>query len=210
MKKTTYTYYNANGTIAYTKTRTDFEDGTKKFYFEQPDGTKGIKGIQRELYNLPAVLTATNVYFVEGEKCADAVIKQGFVATTLDTGAKSPWCSHYTEYLKDKEVVIIPDNDAPGMNYAKKILQNVPTARIVKLPDLAEKGDIYDWLAMGHAMAEVDELPTFEITEDVVTTIHSDSVNTGDFKNETQAETIIRLVEESVKKVQPKLRLVPC
>lgn len=196
MKKTTYTYYNANGTIAYTKTRTDYEDGTKKFFFEQPNGTKGIKDVQHELYNLPAVLTATKVYFVEGEKCADAVIKQGFVATTLDTGAKSSWHSHYTEYLKDKEVIIIPDNDTPGMNYAKKILQNVPTARIVKLPDLVEKGDIYDWLAMGHTMAEVDELPTFEITESVATTSHSDSENTGDCKKETQAETLIRLMEE--------------
>ena len=196
MKKTVYNYCKADGTIAYTKTRTDNADGTKKFYFEQPDGTKGIKDVRHELYNLPAVLTATKVYFVEGEKCADAVIKQGFVATTLDTGAKSSWYAHYTEYLKDKEVIIIPDNDTPGMNYAKKILQNVPTARILKLPNLAEKGDIYDWLAMGHTMAEVDELPTFEFTESVATTIHSDSGNTGDFKNETQAETIIRLVEE--------------
>ncbi len=196
MKKSTYTYYNENGSIAYIKTRTDYEDGTKKFYFEQPDGTKGIKDIQHELYNLPAVLSATKIYFVEGEKCADAVIKQGFVATTLDTGAKSPWCSHYAEYLKDKEVIVIPDNDTPGMNYAKKILQNVPTARIVKLPDLTEKGDIYDWLAMGHTMAEVDELPTFEITEEIATTNHSDSENTGDFKKETQAETLILLMEE--------------
>jgi len=198
MKKTTYTYHKADGTIAYTKTRTDYEDGSKKFYFEQPDGTKSVKGIQHELYNLPAVLTATKVYFVEGEKCADAVIKQGAVATTLDTGAKSPWCPHYTDYLKDKEVIIIPDNDTPGTNYAKKILQNVPNARIVKLPDLSEKGDIYDWLNMGHTMAEVDKLPTFEIAEEITAPItsHSDSVNTGDFKNETQAETIIRLVEE--------------
>lgn len=84
------------------------------------------------------------------------------------------------------------------MNYAKKILQNVPTARIVKLPDLAEKGDIYDWLAMGHTMAEIDELPTLELAEDNTanTTIHSDSETAGNSKPETQAETIIRLVEE--------------
>lgn len=194
--QTSYTYYNADGSIAYTKTRIDNADKTKSFYFEQPDGTKGLKGVQHELYNLPAVVSAEKVYVVEGEKCADAVIKQGFVATTLDTGAKSPWRSHYTEHLKNKDVIIIPDNDAPGMNYAKKILQNVPAARIVKLPDLAEKGDIYDWLAMGHTMAEVDELPAFEITESIATSSHSDSGNTGDFKNETQAETIIRLVEE--------------
>lgn len=197
MNKTTYQYQKSDGIIVYTKTRIDYDDGSKKFYFEQPNGTKGLKGIQRELYNLPAVITATRVYIVEGEKCADAVIKHGAVATTLDTGAKSPWYSHYDEYLKDKEIIIIPDNDNAGMNYAKKILQNVPTARIVKLPDLAEKGDIYDWLTMGHTLAEIDELPTFEITEDTTSkTDHSTSVKTGEFKAETQAETIIRLVEE--------------
>lgn len=141
MKKTTYTYYTADGTVAYTKTRTDYEDGTKRFYFEKSDGTNGIKDIQHELYNLPAVLSTEKIYFVEGEKCADAVIKQGAVATTLDTGANSPWDSHYSKYLSDKEVIIIPDNDIPGMNYAKRVLRNVPGARIVKLPDLSPKGD---------------------------------------------------------------------
>ena len=73
MKKTTYTYLTAQGNVAYTKTRIDYDDGSKKFYFEQPNGTKGLKGIQRELYNLPAVITATRVYIVEGEKCADGM-----------------------------------------------------------------------------------------------------------------------------------------
>lgn len=196
MNKTIYQYYNAEGAIAYTKTRTDNTDGTKNFFFEQPSGTKGIKGIQHELYNLPAVLSADKVYFVEGEKCANAVIEQGCVATTLDTGAKSPWCSHYTEYLKGKEVIIIPDNDTPGMNYAKKVLQNISTARIVKLPDLSEKEDIYDWLSMGHSMTEVDTLPTFEIVDNLTIANHSDSENTEDFQKETQAEAIIRLVKE--------------
>lgn len=196
ISQTTYHYHKADGAVAYTKTRTDYEDGTKSFYFEQSDGTKGMKGIRHELYHLPDVISAEKVYFVEGEKCADAVIRQGFIATTLDTGAKSPWCSHYTEYLKGKEVIIVPDNDTPGMDYAKKVLQNVPTARIVKLPDLAEKGDIYDWLVMGHTVTEVDKLPTCEIIEDAPASIHSDTVSAGDFKNETQAETIIRLVEE--------------
>lgn len=196
MNRTTYHYYNTEGSIAYAKTRTDNIDGTKNFFFEQPNGTKGINGIQHELYNLPAVLLADKVYFVEGEKCANAVIEQGYVATTLDTGAKSPWYSHYDDYLKSKEIIIIPDNDTPGMNYAKRILQNVPNARIVKLPGLSEKEDIYDWLTMGHTMAEIDELPAFEITEDVTVISQNDSEKKAPSKNETQAETIIRLVKE--------------
>ena len=196
--KISYTYYKSDGTIAYKKIRLDYADGNKKFFFKQPDGTQGLKGVQHELYNLPDVLSARKVYFVEGEKCAEAVIKQGEVATTLDTGAQSPWLSHYAEYLKDKEVIIIPDNDTPGMNYAKRILKNIPTARIIKLPDLADKGDIYDWLSMGHTMSEVDELSTVQISENTTAFItnHSDNINTGDCKKETQAETIIRLVKE--------------
>lgn len=196
MNKTSYTYYNADGTVAYTKTRIDNADKTKQFYFEQPNGKRNLQGVNRVPYNLPAVLNAQTVYFVEGEKCADAVIKQGFVATTLDNGANSKWLSEYTDYFKNKNVIIIPDNDTPGMDYAKKVLQNVPTARIVKLPDLLPKGDIYDWLVMGHTVTEVDKLPTCEIIEDAPASIHSDTVSAGDFKNETQAETIIRLVEE--------------
>lgn len=196
MNKTSYTYYNADGTVAYTKTRIDNADKTKQFYFEQPNGKRNLQGVNRVPYNLPAVLNAQTVYFVEGEKCADAVIKQGFVATTLDNGANSKWLSEYTDSFKNKNVIIIPDNDTPGMDYAKKVLQNVPTARIVKLPDLPPKGDIYDWLVMGHTVTEVDKLPTCEIIEDAPASIHSDTVSAGDFKNETQAETIIRLVEE--------------
>ncbi len=196
MNKTSYTYYNADGTVAYTKTRIDNADKTKQFYFEQPNGKRNLQGVNRVPYNLPAVLNAQTVYFVEGEKCADAVIKQGFVATTLDNGANSKWLSEYTDYFKNKNVIIIPDNDTPGMDYAKKVLQNVPTARIVKLPDLPPKGDIYDWLVMRHTVTEVDKLPTCEIIEDAPASIHSDTVSAGDFKNETQAETIIRLVEE--------------
>lgn len=45
MNKTSYTYYNADGTVAYTKTRIDNADKTKKFYFEQPDGKRNLNGV---------------------------------------------------------------------------------------------------------------------------------------------------------------------
>ncbi|MBO4693239.1 MAG: hypothetical protein J5659_02450 [Clostridia bacterium] len=196
MKKTTYNYYKADGSIAYIKTRIDSDDGTKKFYFEKPDGTKGIKYTLHELYNLPAVLSAEKIYFVEGEKCADAVINQGVVATTLDTGANSRWYPKYCDYLSGKEIIIIPDNDNAGIKYANLIKKNIPNARIIKLPDLAEKGDIYDWLNMGHTINEVDKLPAVEMTEEVTETNNTESENTEVFNNETQAETIIRSVKE--------------
>ena len=197
--KTTYIYHKADGSVAYEKTRIDYADGNKKFYFKQPNGQRSLKGVQRELYNLTAVINATKVYFVEGEKCADAVIKAGRVATTLDTGAKSPWEPRYDSYLQDKEIIIIPDNDIPGLKYAKNILNHIPTAKVVKLPDLPEKGDIYDWLGLGHTMSELDNLPNFDISENISQKsedkIDDESVKT--FQKETQAEIILRLVEEN-------------
>lgn len=199
MKKTKYTYYDANGSVAYFKIRTDYDDGRKNFFFQKPNGESNAKGIQHVLYNLPAVLNAEKVYFVEGEKCADAVIQQGAVATTLDAGAQSPWYPYYNEYLNGKEVIVIPDNDTPGMEYAKKIAQNIHTAKIVKLPDLPKKGDIVDWLAMGHTLQEIDALPVFEIPKDTegnTTNNIVDAAPVDSFKKEKQAETMIRFVEE--------------
>lgn len=195
MNKTNYTYYNADGTVAYTKTRIDNADKTKTFYFEQPDGKRNLKGANRVPYNLPAVLNAQTVYFVEGEKCADAVIKQGFVATTLDNGANSKWLSEYIDYFKNKNVIIIPDNDTPGKNYAKNIALNIPNSKIITLPDLPPKGDIYDWLAMGHTVEELNSLPEENLLEEVLSN-EVENIFKEKPKSETQAETIIRLVEE--------------
>lgn len=189
MTKTKYNYYRADGALAYIKTRTDKEDGSKSFFFEQTNGIKNMQGVQREPYNLPAVLESKKIYFVEGEKCADEVIRHGAVATTLDTGAKSVWHSHYTDYFTNKEVIIIPDNDDAGMQYAKTILKNIPTAKIVVLPDLNTKEDIYDWLHKGHKISEIDELPAYAPDNSSDTDIES---TTG----KTQAEIIIRLVQE--------------
>ena len=64
-----------------------------------------MHGVQKVIYNLPNVLKASTVYFVEGEKCADAIINEGRVATTLSSGANSPWEPHYEKHLQNKEVL---------------------------------------------------------------------------------------------------------
>lgn len=185
-RKTQYSYYDVDGKLLYTKTRVDKGDGTKYFYFLQPDGTKGVKGVKRVPYNLPAVLQADKVYFVEGEKCAEAVIKQGCVATTLDSGSNSRWLPEYAKYFEGKQVTIIPDNDKPGMKYAQEIAKNIPHAVIKQLPGLAEKEDIFDWLAAGHTMTEVDALSGSK---------PSGEEKSSDIPEEksTQAETLLKL-----------------
>lgn len=184
-----YRYCDAGGTLLYTKTRVDYADGTKKCYFQQPNGTKGVKGLGRVPYNLPAVCKADKVYFVEGEKCAQAITEQGCVATTLDSGAKSKWLPEYGQHFDGRQVIIIPDNDKPGMEYALKIARSIPHAIIKQLPGLKEKEDIFDWLAAGHTMEEVDALPEYKPLDD-------SKRDESPAERSTQAETLMELCDK--------------
>ena len=106
------------------------------------------------LYNLPEVIKSDEVYFVEGEKDADNLNKLGLVATTSVGGAAGykKRSSIYVNFLKDKTIYIIPDNDKAGYSYAedvKKSLEGIAkNIKILKLidevKDLKEKSDISD------------------------------------------------------------------
>lgn len=73
----------------------------------------------RPLFNLPAIANARQIVLAEGEKCASALIALGVVATTAMNGAKAPIDKTDWSPLKGKDVVIWPDHDAPGMDYAQ-------------------------------------------------------------------------------------------
>lgn len=188
-KTTRYEYRDEDGTLLYTKIRYDKPDGSKTFGYLQPNGSKKLKGAKRVPYNLPAVCAADTVYFVEGEKCADAVINQGCVATTLDCGANSKWQEEYGEYFDGKRIVILPDNDDPGTKYARMIQRNLPRAVIKLLPNLEEKGDVADWLAGGHSMDEVDALSDFHLEED--------SEDNDDTPGTDQSSMLLKLTEKA-------------
>ena len=49
VRKQTYKYVDAEGTLLYRRIRTDYADGSKSFYFEQPNGSKNVKGVQRAI-----------------------------------------------------------------------------------------------------------------------------------------------------------------
>ena len=204
MNEIRYSYHDEKGNLVYTRIRKEYADGRKTFIPIQPDGTKNLKGVDRVIYNLPAVLNASTVYFVEGEKCADIINQTGYVATTLDCGSNSKWLPYFNEWLQDKEIIIIPDNDEAGLKYAKTILDNLPNAKVVKLPDVKEKGDIYDWVMSGHKMEEIAELPLFDLIGYFNSPNQNEKQSTGDSRkrkssssDETQSEMLIRLVEEN-------------
>ncbi|MBI5135803.1 MAG: AAA family ATPase [Nitrospirae bacterium] len=75
------------------------------------------------LYNQPGITRVDTVVLVEGEKCADALIGAGICATTAMHGAGATAHTNKTDWspLKGKRVLVWPDKDAVGWEYAESI-----------------------------------------------------------------------------------------
>ena len=105
----------------------------------------------RPLYRLPELAGARRVYVTEGEKAAEAPRSIGLIATTSPHGSKSAEKADWTP-LAGKEIIILPDNDVAGTEYAKDVvtilgrLKPAPRTNVLELPDLPEGGDVFDWL----------------------------------------------------------------
>lgn len=163
-----WTYQDAAGEPVGVIVRWDTPDG--KDIRPVSKTTKGwtVEGMPepRPLYRLPGLLARPDekVYVTEGEKAADAAASIGLLATTSPHGCESARKANWRP-LAGREAVILPDNDDAGRKYARDVAsilvkQNQGTrVKIVELPDLPAKGDIYDWLE-AHDASEPEALRT--------------------------------------------------
>ncbi len=163
-------YTDENGVGLYEVERWRLPDGRKTFLQRRilEDGRKeygDMDKVRKVLFNLPAVRAAakdgkTSVYFVEGEKCAKAVIGLGLTATTNSGGAQAPGMKgKFNEELASQlagvhELIVMPDNDDAGRAHAATVMELArPHVGSVVLLDLARfwpeikvKGDIANFL----------------------------------------------------------------
>jgi hypothetical protein len=116
-------------------------------------------------YKLPELINAREagraIYLVEGEKAADALISIGAIATTSHAGA-GHWPADITQYFTGAVVIVVPDCDAPGWKYAKRVVEALlPVAKAVRVLDfnLPELGDdAYEWVQDGGDRSKLAEL----------------------------------------------------
>ena len=163
--ETIWTYTDEKGTPRYEVIRKIVPDGKK--YFQRhysADGQRhwGMAGITALPYKLPQLLQSSDPIFIaEGEKACDAIIGLGLLASTNHGGA-GKWWPTLTPYFKDRAVVILPDNDLAGQRHAQLVACSLNgTASVIKilnLPNLREKGDVYDWVAAGGTKAQLIDL----------------------------------------------------
>ena len=100
--------------------RYDSEDG-KEFRVWDVKNRKAKSPDPRPLYNIPGITSAKKIILVEGEKSADSLIAYGLTATTAMFGANAPINKTDWSPLVGKEVIIWPDNDEAGKEYAQKV-----------------------------------------------------------------------------------------
>ena len=176
-RKPNQTYATANEAVASLKSKYgrkstwwDYRDASGEpigliVRWDKPEGGKEIRPVSRNgsgwtiggmpeprpLYRLADLQTAERVYVTEGEKAAEAARSIGLVATTSPHGAKSAAKADWSP-LAGKEVVVLPDNDEPGLAYAQEVitilskLRPAPNIKTVVLPDLPPGGDMADWV----------------------------------------------------------------
>jgi 5S rRNA maturation endonuclease (ribonuclease M5) len=151
-----YNYTDERGDLLYQVVRSE----GKEFRQRRPDGSGAWiwrKSSRQVLYRLQEVLEAPIVFVVEGEKDAETLRAHGFVATTNAGGAKAPWLPEFTQSLAGREVILIPDNDAPGRERVLRIAGELHR-QVAKLIVLELEGDVKDvteWFECGHSELEL-------------------------------------------------------
>jgi putative DNA primase/helicase len=150
-----YDYRDEDGELLYQVVRLE----NKQFFQRRPDpygGWINKKGERQILYRLREVLEAPIVFVVEGEKDVETLREYGFVATMNAGGAKAPWLPQFTEALRGREVILIPDNDPPGRARVLSISQAlVRNAAVVTVLVLERAKDVSEWFAQGHSELEL-------------------------------------------------------
>jgi hypothetical protein len=174
-----WVYRAEDGTELFTKRRYKTNDAKGKTYsIHRVDANgkriAGIKDTRIVPLNLPEIIEAKQsgraIYLVEGEKAADALTSIGAIATTSHTGAGS-WPDEITQYFAGANIVVIPDHDEPGRQYARRaisrLLPVVKSIRYLDLDLMVEGDDAYEWVH--HAKGTRKELAEMAKQAPVIT-----------------------------------------
>jgi hypothetical protein len=157
----TYDYRDGNGVLLYQVVRY----APKDFRQRRPDGRGGwvwrLGSVQRVLYRLPELLAAAyskTVFIPEGEKDVDNLVALGLTAT-CNVGGAGKWRSDYSEFLRGRPVVILPDADDPGRDHARQVADALSgiaaSVRVLEIPGLGAETDVSDWLEAGGTVEQL-------------------------------------------------------
>lgn len=144
----TYDYTDPQGNLVYQVVRYE----PKEFRQRRPDDKGGwiwnMEGVSRLPYRIGEVLMQPTVVITEGEKDADNIRSCGMTAT-CNVGGAGKWLDAYSEFLKGKDIIVIPDNDDAGKKHAEQVVKSLDgkalSLKLVQVP--APYKDASDYIA---------------------------------------------------------------
>lgn len=165
-------YTDRDGQALFYRPRLKHDDGRKVIKPMRLEGMRFVLGepeppeAGKPLYRLPDLVADPTaiVWVVEGENCADALVKAGVVATTSG-GASSAGAADWSP-LQGRTVRIWPDHDDPGHAYARDVGDRLRALQcevdIIQVDgmDLPDGGDVVDLFAAFPSAADPDYLDT--------------------------------------------------
>ena len=129
----------------------------KTFAWRKPNGKGGWEYTRRDVPHSLYIRGELSgiIFAVEGEKDVDNLHKLGYTAVSGEDGAgEGKWKKEYTEQLRGQVVIILPDNDPVGRDYAREaagalygVAQSVRLCDLsVVWPEIPDKGNISDMM----------------------------------------------------------------
>jgi hypothetical protein len=173
------------GEVIAIKRRYRHPDGEKSFMWWLPGADKpGLSNLKEKdlpLYNAHGLKDYKDlkyVFLVEGEKAADALVDHEFLALCLPGGAATRDFSAL-DVLAGKNVVLWPDNDAPGralMRAVDEYLRGLTKwTGFFQLPYVPDKADAFDYFEAGRTARDLtQDLKRYVLAEPRLTVLDDD------------------------------------
>ena len=156
--RTTYGYFDADGVCHREVHRIDHLDGSKSFHQTLYRRRKRVP-----LFCLKRLMEKPQeaVVVAEGEKAALALLDANVLATTPCGGANASKNAAW-DVLKGRDVIIWPDNDAPGKKFAAKVLglceeAGASSVKALDVSRLPKKSDAADHASPRKFVEEAEE-----------------------------------------------------
>lgn len=195
-----FIYHDAAGYPVIKVRRTDYGNGEKTFSQFRWENSQWVAGSNEQasrrvrLYRIAEARalsqkTGHPIFLVEGESCAERLLKLGLPATT-SLGGAGKWSKYgFPNYLQDLSsfrLILCPDADVPGLNHMLEIEKSLRAHGIeiagwlLAPPDaswsnLPEGGglDVVDWLENGVTAEQILDsvrvsLPAHLVVEDEI------------------------------------------
>ena len=136
-----------------------YNDGSwRQFKWSGQNWAPGVKGVQNPPYGLDRLLNepADKLCFIfEGEKDVERAWAAGLSAT-CNSGGASARNNEHSEWLTNRRICIVPDNDEAGTQHAKSVERSLKKLGIECFifweccSTLPKKGDFSDWMELNN------------------------------------------------------------